>query len=248
MRLTAPTSALVLTASLVAAPTFAQAPPPAAPKIWAVAAGAGLAMTSGNSDTSSFNAAYDLTYDPQSRNIVKSDALLLRGKTQDELSAERFGFNVRDQYKLTPRAYVFGQNQYLHDKFKDIDYLVAPTGGVGYRIIDTPETKLDADGGAGVVWEKNPEFDVKTSGAITAGEKLARQLTSNTTFTQTVSALWKTKDFEDALYTFGIGVAAAMSTRTQLKIELLDTYKNRPPVPTVKKNDLATVLAVVYKI
>jgi hypothetical protein len=39
-----------------------------------------------------------------------------------------------------------------------------------------------------------------------------------------------------------------MSTRTQLKIELLDTYKNRPPVPTVKKNDLATVLAEVYKI
>ena len=58
---------------------------------------------------------------------------------------------------------------------------------------------------------------------------------------------WKTKNFDDALYTFGVGVAAAMSTRTQLKIELLDTYKNLPPLPTVQKNDVALLMAIVYK-
>ena len=39
-----------------------------------------------------------------------------------------------------------------------------------------------------------------------------------------------------------------VSTRTQLKFEVLDVYKNNPPLPTLKKNDLATLLAVVYKI
>ena len=38
-----------------------------------------------------------------------------------------------------------------------------------------------------------------------------------------------------------------MSTRTQLKIELLDTYKNLPPLPTVQKNDVALLMAIVYK-
>ena len=38
-----------------AAPAFAQ-PPPAPPKVWTVAVSAGLALTSGNTDTSTINA------------------------------------------------------------------------------------------------------------------------------------------------------------------------------------------------
>jgi putative salt-induced outer membrane protein YdiY len=163
-------------------------------------------------------------------------------------TANRVGINVRDEYSLTPRAFVFGQNTYLKDEFKQIDYLVAPTGGLGYKVYDTMATKLSVDGSAGVVWEKNPGFDVSTSGAIALGEKLSQSLTATTTVTQSVAALWKTKNFDDALYTFGVGLAAAMSTRTQLKIEVLDTYKNLPPLPTVQKNDVALLMAIVYKI
>jgi hypothetical protein len=57
----------------------------------------------------------------------------------------------------------------------------------------------------------------------------------------------QTKNFDDALYTFGVGVAAAMSTRTRLQIELLDTFKNVPPLPTVQKNDVTLLMAIVYK-
>ena len=67
-----------------------------------------------------------------------------------------------------PRMYVFGQNQYFRDTFKSIDYLIAPTGGIGYKLFDTAQTKLSVDGGLGVVWEKNPGFDVDSSGAVTS--------------------------------------------------------------------------------
>jgi putative salt-induced outer membrane protein YdiY len=238
--------ALVILASIAsAASSYAQAPPE--PKIWTVQMSAGLALTSGNTDTSTVNAAYDLVYDLQTKNVVKSDALLLRGKTEGVVSANRFGFNIRDEYKLTPRVFVFGLNQFLKDEFKNIDYLVAPTAGVGYRLFDTIATKLSVDGSAGVVWEKNPGFEVASSGALTLGEKLTQTVTATTTITQSVTGLWKTKNFDDALYTFGVGVAAAMSTRTQLKIELLDTYKNLPPLPTVQKNDVALLMSIVYK-
>jgi putative salt-induced outer membrane protein YdiY len=225
---------------------FAQAPP-APPKIWTVTASAGLALTSGNSDTSTVNLAYDLTYDPQTKNVVKSDGLFLRGETEGELSAHRTGLNIRDEYKLTPRLFVFGQNQYLKDEFKDIEYLLAPTGGLGYKLIDTPETKLGVDGSAGVVWEKNTGLDVATSGALAVGQKLQRQLTENTVLTQAFAGLWKTDDFEDALFTLGVSIAASMSTRTQLKIEALDTYKNKPPLPTIQANDVAVLMSLVYK-
>jgi putative salt-induced outer membrane protein YdiY len=235
----------ILASISMAIPSFAQAP--AEPKIWTVQLSAGLALTSGNTDTSTLNAAYDLVYNPQTKNVIKSDALFLRGKTQDVLTANRVGFNVRDEYSLTARTFVFGQNAFLKDEFKQIDYLLAPTAGIGYKLFDTMTTKLSVDGSAGGVWEKNPGFDVSSSGALTLGEKLSQTVTKTTTVTQSIAALWKTKNFDDALYTFGVGVAAAMSTRTQLKIELLDTFKNLPPSPTVQKNDVALLMAFVYK-
>ena len=232
---------------LIVGPAFAQAPPNEPPKIWTVTVSAGLALTSGNSDTSSTNFAYDVVYDPQRRNLVKSDGLFLRARTESELTANRIGLNIRDQYKLTPRLFVFGQNTYLKDEFKNIDYLVAPTIGAGYKVFDTPATKLDVDSSVGGVWEKNPGFDVGATGALATSEKLIQSLTSNTTLTQTFAGLWKMNDFEDALFTFGVSVAASMSTRIQLKIEALDTFKNKPPLLTIQKNDVALLMAVVYR-
>lgn len=226
---------------------LAQTPADEPPKIWTITASAGLALTSGNSDTVSTNAAYDITYDPQQRNIVKSEGLFLRARTDGELTANRLGFNVRDQYKLHLRLYVFGQNQYLKDEFKNIDYLLAPTGGLGYKLFDTMSTKLDVDGSVGAVWEKNPGLDIHSSGAVATGEKFVQTLTSNTTLTQTFSGLWKMDDFEDALFTLGVSIAASMSAHTQLKVEALDTFKNKPPLATVQKNDVAVLMAIVYK-
>ena len=59
------TSHVALALLCVAGTVFAQAAPPPPPKIWTVTASAGLALTSGNSDTVSINAAYDILYDPQ---------------------------------------------------------------------------------------------------------------------------------------------------------------------------------------
>jgi putative salt-induced outer membrane protein YdiY len=230
--------------ALWGAPASAQAP--AEPKIWTLAASAGLTLTAGNQDSSTVNAAYDLLFDPHTRNVVKSDALFIRGKSEGEINASRFGVNVRDEYKLYDGVFVFGQNQYLRDKFKDIDWLVAPGGGIGVKLVDTLQTKLAIDAGAGGVWEKNTGSEVRSSGSLTASEKLSQTLTATTVFTQSVTALWKTQGWDDSLYGFGVGIAASISARTQLKVEVIDTYKNLPPPPT-KKNDVAVLMAIVYK-
>jgi len=232
---------------LVSSPVFAQAPPPEPPKIWTESFNAGLALTSGNSDTSTVNLGYEITYDPQTRNRIKSDGLYLRGTTEGELSAQRLALNGRDEYRLTQRSFVFGQMQFLRDRFKEIDYLVAPTGGVGYRLLDSPRTMLSVDTGLGTVWEKNTGVDVATSGAFTYAEKLTHQLTSTAKLTESLSALHRTNDFEDALFQFGVGIAATVSARTQLKVELLDIYKTRPPSAAIVKNDVAVIVALVYK-
>ena len=239
-------AALVTSASSALAQQPAAAPPPD-PGLWEGTAGAGLAITSGNSDTSNLNFAFDVTRDPLARNVLKWTGLYIRGEQQDELVANRLSLGFRDQFALNGRSFVFGQIDYLRDTFKQIDYIVAPTVGLGYKVIDTPATRFAVDGGVGAIWEKNPELDVDTSAAVTAGEKLEHALTATSTLKHAFAALWKADDFEDGLYTISVGLGTKISEVFGLSVDVLDTYKNRPPTPDVKKNDVALVTAVTAK-
>ena len=60
------------------------------------------------------------------------------------------------------------------------------------------------------------------------------------------TALWKTQDLDDALYTLSVGISAALSSRAQLSFEGLNVYKNRPPGLT-RKNDVALITALTTK-
>jgi putative salt-induced outer membrane protein YdiY len=232
---------------LFAAPALAQTDPPKPPTGWAGSAGAGLAMTAGNSDTSTVNAAYDLKRDTGGDMVFKSAGLLLYGKTEDVKTSDRLSLDGRVERRLSERTLLFGQTQYLRDEFKAIDYLVSPTVGVNRILLKNDRTELNADAGVGAVWEQNPGLELQTDGAVSAGEKFTHKITATTELMQKVTALWKMDDFGDALYVFGAGVAASITAGTQLKIEFLDTYKSRPPLAGVQKNDIATLVSFVYK-
>lgn len=232
----------------VLAPVAARAQAPAGPppSPWTQTASAGFALTSGNKDTSTLNVGFEVGYDPKARNLLKSDGLFLRGKTEGVLSTDRLSLNGRDEYKLSSRSYTFAQMQYLGDQFKNIDYLVSPAAGLGLRLAETPQMRVSLDVGVGGVWEKPIGGDVRTSGAVTVGEKATRQLSKSASVGQSFTALYKTNDVSDSLYTFGANIAASVTSRTQLKVELLDTYKNRAAA-SFKKNDVAVIVGMVFK-
>jgi putative salt-induced outer membrane protein YdiY len=103
------------------------------------------------------------------------------------------------------------------------------------------------DGSVGVVFEKNTGFDVETAGALLGGERLLLKLSDATRITHAASGLWKMNDFDDSFYNFSVGLATSLASRFELKVEFLNTYKNKPTNPTLKKGDQSVVLAIVYK-
>ena len=239
---------LALAAVLAPGTAFPQdQAPPAPPPPWERSAGVGLAVTSGNSDTVSYNLAFDVTRRPKTRNVMRWAGLYLRGEQDGELIVNRTSLGYRDEYTLSGRTFLFAQIDYFRDTFKLIDYLAAPTAGVGFKVINTNPTQFSVDVGAGSVWEKNPDVDVRTSGAITGGERLTHQLTSTASIKHAITGLWKTHDMADGLYTFSVGLATRISDRVQLSIDLLDTLKNRPPTAATEKNDVALVTAITAK-
>ncbi|HEU4936379.1 MAG TPA: DUF481 domain-containing protein [Vicinamibacterales bacterium] len=216
---------------LVGSPVFAQpqtagscpCPPAGPPPIWTGSAGFGLTLNRGNTDTTNINLSFVATRDPKAKDVWKMEALYLRGDTNGELSANRVFAQVRYERNLTPRLFAFGQLPYLRDHFKSIVYHIAPNGGLGYKVIATPQTTLTGDAGFGVKWEKNPGFDVQTSAVVTSGDRFEFELSPTSTITQSFAAVWDANDWGDALYTFAAGAAAALTTRSQLKLEWTPT-------------------------
>ena len=124
---------------------------------------------------------------------------------------------------------------------------IFPTAGIGFKVVNTDATKFTIDAGGGIVWEKNPGSDVRTSGALSAGEKLEHALSATSTLKHATTALWKADDFADGLYTFSIGLATKVTETVQLSVDLLDTFKNKPPTAATKKNDVALVTSLAAK-
>ena len=244
--------------STVAAQTPAPPPAPATPPPpgWSGSAGLGLSLNRGNTDTTNFNVSFETTYDPKTQDVFRFRGLYLRSDTNGALAVDRLDLLTRYERTFTGRVYGFAQLQFLKDHFKQIDYLYAPTFGLGYKLLATPTTTFNVDGGFGFKVEQDAVPATATAPATTtrhtdavvnASDKFEYNLSKTSKITQGFTALWKANDFGDALYTFSAGAAAAMTAHTQLKVELLDTFQSRPSSASVKRNDVALLTALVYK-
>jgi putative salt-induced outer membrane protein YdiY len=228
--------------------TWAQAQQPPAPmSIYSGSFGGGFALTGGNTDTTNYNLTFNLVRDPKMKSVFKADALYLRGSQNGELNLHRSAAKARYEYNLTSRVFLFAEFGAMRDEFKQIDYLLAPIAGVGYKLINTDRTLLSVSAGAGGYFEKNPDLPIKKSGSVNAGQEFSHKLTATTTITQSIYTLWKANDFEDSLTNFRAGVTTTLYQNLELKVEFLDSYKTKPPNPTIKKNDTAFLTTFLFK-
>jgi putative salt-induced outer membrane protein YdiY len=239
-------SSLSLLLFLVSTSLYAQEPPPPG-QTWSGNAGAGLSLTRGNSDTKNVNLTLQIAQRIDARNLAKYDAFYLRGDSNGNLIIDRTIFGGRDEYTLSPLTYAFGDVHFIRDRFKEIDYLVTPTVGAGHHFIKEKDFDLAAEGGVGVVVEKDRGLARQTSGALSARQLLTWKFSPTASVGEIASGLWKTNDLGDALYHIEGSLASDLTARSQLKLSALDDYKTRPPAPGIKKNDIAIIAAVVMK-
>lgn len=231
----------------VAAPAFAQEAPAAPPPAWTGSIGAGLALTSGNTDTSHVNLSFKAVRDPRAKAVFAAEGTYIRGSQDGRRNADNALVNVRGERKVSPRAFWFGQLQYLRNTFKAINAYWAPTIGVGYRLQDGPKGSFSADASVGASWENNPRADVQAHAVVTFGEQLTRVLSKTATLTHDFAVTVVAGDWTDGLYTFRVGLSVSVTERIQLKLEALDTFQSRPPAPGVQKNDVSTIASAVYR-
>jgi putative salt-induced outer membrane protein YdiY len=236
--------AIAITVAFVATNLFAADAPP--PKPWATTFGAGVAVTSGNTDTKNFNLSYATKYDPKTRFVFKADALYLRGSANGVKQVDKATADARGEYSLSDRMFAFGEINYLRDPFKGVSYFVAPLAGGGYRIIKSDTRNLTVDGAVGAEVESVAGLGRTSGGAVKAGENFDWALSPTSKLTQKVTGIWKTDSFSDALYHFDAGLSTTVSTRVELKFAYVYDYKTLP-APGAKKGDSALFAALLFK-
>jgi putative salt-induced outer membrane protein len=222
------------------------------PPLWSGNFGAGLAFTNGNTDTKNVNLSMGVVRDPKKRSVLRLNGLYLRGDKQGELTVNQTQLTVRDEINLSTRTFVFAQGNYVRDTFKGIRNLFSPTVGIGYKVINTDAMLFAIDTGVGGVWESDIGRPRVVTGAYTAGERFSWKVSPTATITQSLASLWKTNDWADSLHIFTTGLAVSITAHSQVKIEFLDSFKNRPPpttppLPALKKNDTSVITALVWK-
>jgi len=215
-------------------------------KPWTTSFGAGVAVTSGNTDTKNFNLSYQTKYEPKTKFVFKADALYLRGSAGGVKQVDKATADTRGEYSLSDRTFAFGEVNYLRDPFKGVSYFVAPLAGGGYRIIKSATRNLTIDGAAGAEVESTTGIGRTSSGALKAGQDFDWAVSPTSKITEKVSGIWKTKDFGDALYHFDAGVATTVVARVEVKFSYVYDYKTRPALGA-KKGDSALFAALLFK-
>jgi putative salt-induced outer membrane protein YdiY len=225
------------------------APPPSPPPPpWTGNAAFGLSLTRGNADTDNISLTAVVQYDPKATNVFKADASYLRADSDGNATVDRSGVGARLEHKVGDRSFVFGEARHLRDAFKEISYLVTPVAGVGYALVKTQRTVFSVDGAVGAAFEKDDSLPSRTSGAVRFGEQFSWKVSPTATLMEGGTALYKTDDFSDSLYHGEVALAAAVAKKCELKVSFLDDFKNEPTNPTLKKNDIAIVAALVIKL
>ena len=224
---------------------------------WRGAGGAALAMSSGNSSTSSLllnaDAARATLADKTTLGAAINYAKDKSGGVDRTTSNKWAAFGQYD-YNLSPQVFAFGRLGLEGDKLIDLSLRSALAGGLGYKLINTERTSFDLFGGLGYTTDKYQQrqtiagkTDTRFSRAsVYLGEASSHQLSSSVSFKQRLDLYPGISGDKALLAKFNAGLSVAMSSTLNLSVGLTDSYNSKPPART-KKNDVGFFTGVNVK-
>jgi putative salt-induced outer membrane protein len=229
--------------------------PPPPQGVWTGKGQLGFLNSRGNSDAESINANIDmLRYDGPWKNEFYLGGLY--GKSAGIVSAERWEARGQSNYTVSGNLFAFGGLRYEHDLFDGFQYQASVTAGMGYKFIDTVDTKLSGQVGAGYR-RLRPEDIIKNGDGVvtqrilhdatgeaigTAGVDFSHAFTKTTTLTN--KFLIESGSANTLLHD-DIALAVKMSNRLSLSVGYGITDNTHPP-GTLRKVDTVTTVNLVF--
>jgi putative salt-induced outer membrane protein YdiY len=200
----------------------------------------GFGLTGGNSQTASFNLAFNAdrktTTDETTAYATSVYSTNNAPGAVPSTTANTIQAGVRYSHNLTKRIFVFGNADFQTDALQDLNLRSIFGGGLGYHVINTDKTTFDVLGGLNYT---NENYTTITNHyiALTAGEELTRKLGASTVITEKGYIFPVLNDWGQYRATFNFGTVTKINNWLGWQNAFGDIYVTNPPVGT-KRNDI----------
>jgi putative salt-induced outer membrane protein len=202
---------------------------------------AGYNAQSGNSESSTLLANTSLTwFNTESAYSLWGSAT--NTTSSDVRSSEKYQAGGRSRYNLSDRNYVFGQANWLNDRFAGYDSRTTVTGGYGRQLLSNPPHDLRVEFGPGVRHDEYRDGGRATRALAYGAANYSYQITESTRFTEGLSALAN----EDITLNSETALNVAINKQFSLRLAYTVVYNSEPPSSAPKNTDTTTSVTLVY--
>ena len=210
---------------------------------WTKSVGLGINITSGNNDTTLFNA--NASAQRKSDNtLLKLDILGCYGKKNKQKTNDRIYFSETYNNYFAKKTYWFANLSAERNRMTDVDLRITTGPGLGYSVIKTDRTILGLEAGGTYVVQKFSDNTKKNYMSLQLSDSYSQKIGEKSKLWQSLQFLPDVSDFSTYLIQAEIGIEVAVTDKLSLKIIAQNTYNSQPPAGK-KKNDLSmsTLLA-----
>lgn len=222
---------------------------------WTHSTGAGLTITTGNSETTTVNASHSSTWvkDINKFNItfngaygVKESIDTSTGKKHKDEFVNNVNEKAQFNRNFTSDFYWYVSQSAEEDRIANLEYRFTIGPGLGYNLLKKDPFKLDLELGAVYVNEKfkTLKSDDNISGRV--AEKFNWKISDTANLWLNTEALLNLDDSDDFRINAELGLDVKINENWLIRSTVLDKYYHKAVKP-IEKNDVIFMLSVVFK-
>jgi putative salt-induced outer membrane protein len=214
---------------------------------WAGKASLGYLATSGNTDNSNLNTAFEISY-TAGQWVHFLDAAAIYADEDSDTTAEAYAVGWKSERKLSDANFLFGRLDWRKDRFSGYEEQFSQTVGYGRRLIDNERHSLNGEIGVGARQSElvdplglgNGETESET--ILTGGLYYKWALSETAEFTKDFLA---ESGSENTYFESNTALSAKLVGNLALVVSY--TIKNNSDVPPgTEKTDTFTALSLEY--
>ncbi|MBX9961210.1 MAG: DUF481 domain-containing protein [Burkholderiaceae bacterium] len=230
---------------------------------WAGDFGAGLTLSSGNTDGQAFNLTLDTTYTrPEDKLSLFGNYLESRARTETDgvvttsITARRWRAGTRYDRNINAEDFGFVGLEFSHDRVRDLDLRSVISTGLGRHLYKDAELTWDVY--AGLSWREDyyRGEGVEINGTLRKryattealfGQESTHQFAGSTRFTQKFVLYPGAFEGQGTRATLDAGLLVDINTTLSLSVKLQSRYDSQSP-PPAEKYDLSLITGLSVKI
>ena len=209
---------------------------------------AGFSLARGNTDTTNISISFSAKRKMSEKIEWLSTGFFLLGRVDGQTQAESLGLGSRVNWQHSERFFSYFELQGLRDRFKNYEYRVLPSVGVGVNILMKEKVSLSASTGISEVFTKYLDSGLSDSyTGLAVGNQFAWKISKTAELSQMLTINSDISELKNYFARFEINLAAMIAAGWAVKLTFIDNFDNNPVGEGIKKNDLAFLAGLSKK-